>query len=466
MRRNILVLLSAAAIALHAQPKAKLTALDRYVAAPDPNFKWEVVSTIEGKGFKAYVLDMTSQKWRDEKEVNRPYWKHWVTVYKPDVVKTTTGFLFVAGGSITNPTPPSKPDPLTAQVAIDTGAVSVELRMIPNEPLTFADETKSRTEDGIIAYSWDKFLRGGDENWPLRLPMTKAAVRAMDAVTAFCASEKGGSIKVDKYVVAGGSKRGWTSWTTAAVDKRIVTVVPLVIDMLNMVPSFRHHWRVYGFWAPSIGDYASMGIMEWTNSKEYKKLMEIEEPFEYRDRLTMPKFIVNAAGDQFFIPDSSQFYWKDLKGEKHLRYIPNADHGLGGSDALLSVIAYLDSIIKGTKRPEYSWKLQKNGDIRVKSKDKPSEVKVWMAVNPEARDFRVEKVGRIYKATSLKESKPGEWIAKAPKLEKGYAAYFVELQYPSGTKYPYKFTSGVKVWPDVYPHAAYVSKKPMGTPLK
>jgi PhoPQ-activated pathogenicity-related protein len=464
MRKLLLVGLVAYSSILVAGPRE--TALDRYVNAPDNHFSWKLVNTLEGKGYKAFVLDMTSQKWRTEKEVDRPIWKHWVTIYKPDTVKTSTGFLFITGGSTTNPKPPAKPDPLSAQVAVDTGAVAIELRMVPNQPLVFPDDGKPRTEDGIIAYTWDKFLRGGDEQWPLRLPMTKAAVRAMDAVTAFCATPEAGSFKVDQFVVSGGSKRGWTSWTTAAVDKRVKAVVPIVIDMLNMVPSFEHHWRVYGFWAPSIGDYASRGIMEWTKSKEYRKLMEIEEPFEYRDRLTMPKFIVNAAGDQFFIPDSSQFYWNELKGEKYLRYVPNADHGLGGSDAILSVIAYLDSVIKGTKRPEYSWKVEKNGDIRVKSKDKPSEVKVWMALNPEARDFRVEKVGRIYKPTVLTEAKPGEWIAKAPKVEKGFAAYFVELQYPSGVKYPYKFTTQVKVWPDTYPHAPYVSTKPMGTPAK
>ena len=60
MRRNILLLVAATAIALTAQPVAKQTALDRYVAAPDPNFKWELVNTIEGKGYKAYVLDMIS----------------------------------------------------------------------------------------------------------------------------------------------------------------------------------------------------------------------------------------------------------------------------------------------------------------------------------------------------------------------------------------------------------------------
>ena len=30
----------------------------------------------------------------------------------------------------------------------------------------------------------------------------------------------------------------------------------------------------------------------------------------------MPKFVLNAAGDQFFLPDSSQFYYDELKGPK------------------------------------------------------------------------------------------------------------------------------------------------------
>ena len=102
-------------------------------------------------------------------------------------------------------------------------------------------ETKGRTEDALIAYTWDKFLRTGDSRWPARLPMTKAAVRAMDTVTAFCGSPEGGKIKVDGFVVAGGSKRGWTTWTTAAVDKRVVAIIPCVIDLLNIEPSMLHH---------------------------------------------------------------------------------------------------------------------------------------------------------------------------------------------------------------------------------
>ena len=76
--------------------------------------------------------------------------------------------------------------------------------------------------------------------------MTKSAVRAMDAVTAFCAREAGGQSKSRSFVVSGASKRGWTTWATAAVDKRVVAIIPIVIDMLNLEASFEHHWQAYG----------------------------------------------------------------------------------------------------------------------------------------------------------------------------------------------------------------------------
>ena len=62
-------------------------------------------------------------------------------------------------------------------------------------------------------------------------------------------------------------------------------------------------------------------------------MVYIPELAGYLDRLTLPKYVVNAAGDQFFTPDSSRFYFDDLKGPKYLRYVPNGDHSLRGTDA-------------------------------------------------------------------------------------------------------------------------------------
>ena len=232
------------------------TALDKYVAAPDTNYSYRVVNTIRGKDYTTYILEMTSQAWLTTNEVDRPLWKHWLIIVRPDEVASPKALLFIGGGG-NDGSPPKSADGNLVQIALATKSVVAELKMVPNQPLVFAGETEGRKEDSLIAYTWDKFLRTGDPKWPARLPMTKAAVRAMDTVTAFCASPEGGNVKVDGFVVAGGSKRGWTTWTTAAVDKRVVAIVPIVIDMLNIEPSMLHHYAAYGFWAPAIGDYTA-----------------------------------------------------------------------------------------------------------------------------------------------------------------------------------------------------------------
>lgn len=452
MLRVLLIQAILVAVSLAAE---KQTALDRYVAAPDSSFKYDLVKTVPGQGYTAYVLDMTSQTWRSPAEVNRTEWRHWVTIIKPSELKHSTGFLFITGGSNASPNPPAQPPANLTSLAVDTGTVVTELRMVPNQPLIFAGETKGRVEDELIAYTWDKFMRGGDEKWPARLPMTKSAVRAMDAVTAFCGGEQGGKVKVDRFVVSGASKRGWTTWATAMVDKRVSAIVPIVIDLLNVEESFKHHWRAYGFWAPAIKDYVDMKITDWQGTPEYRALLKIEDPYEYRDRLTMPKYLVNATGDQFFLPDSSQFYFDDLKGEKHLRYVPNGEHSLRGTDAFENVQAFYEAFLNGRERPKISWKFEKDGSIHVKAQGEPSAVKLWQASNPKARDFRVDTIGRVWKDAAVEEVKKGEWVARVAKPASGWTAYFVELTYPGGGKYPMKFTTAVRVAPGTLPYPPF-----------
>lgn len=52
----------------------------------------------------------------------------------------------------------------------------------------------------------------------------KAVVKAMDAVQEFTATLGSPVTPVARYVVAGASKRGWTTWLTAAVDPRVVAI--------------------------------------------------------------------------------------------------------------------------------------------------------------------------------------------------------------------------------------------------
>ena len=452
---------SGAVAAEAAESLAPRTALDEYVARPDPHYAWSVAEEIPGKGFTTYVVDMKSQAWRTERDVDRTVWQHWLVVVKPDHVLFDTAFLMIGGGSNDRP-PPDEPDELIVKIALATKSVVAELRMVPNQPLVFHGDGRKRKEDDLIAYTWDQFLKTGDPTWPARNPMVKSAVRAMDTVEALLAGERGGKVAVNRFVVAGGSKRGWTTWLTGAVDRRVVAIVPIVIDVVNVDPSIRHHYAAYGFWAPALDDYDHHDVLKRLDDPKLDDLYRLVDPFYYRHRLTMPKYLVNASGDQFFLPDSSQFYFDELMGEKHLRYVPNADHSLDGSDAAETVVAFYRMILTGTPRPKCSWSFEDDGSIRVRTVDKPAAVKLWQATNPNARDFRVESLGRKYTASALEDQGGGFYVGKVDAPEKGWTAFFVEVACDAGGGLPLKLTSGVRIVPDTLPFADKVRPKAAG----
>jgi PhoPQ-activated pathogenicity-related protein len=430
------------------------TALDRYVAKPDPVFEWKVVNTIKSPGFTTYMINLTSQTWRSAAEVDRPVWKHWMSVVVPDNAIPGKALLYIDGGSVNDVAPPKASD-RSIKLAVETGGISAELHGVPNQPLKFTDEpTKGRSEDDLIAYTRQRHMATKDDEWLVRLAMVKSGVRAMDAIQQFTASPAGGGRRVEQFVVSGGSKRGWTAWLVAAVDPRVIAAMPVVIDALNSQEITRHQYNSYGFFGSAVGDYVNHGLFPHKiGSKEYKAILDIEDPYNYRarPRMKMPKYMINASGDQFFLPDNSKYYYKDLPEEKRIRYVPNARHNLGESDAQDSMSAFYYAILHNVPRPSYSWVKKADGTLVVKTKDKPVAVTMWAATNPKARDFRLDEIGKAYKPTPLTPQKDGSYVASMPKPPTGYTAFFVELAYDIGAKHPIKYTSEVSVVPDVEP---------------
>ena len=439
--------------------QAQETALDRYVQAQDPAYEYEKVTSISNDGVTAHAIKMTSQTWLTEAEVDKPVWWHWVNLYVPDNLKSDTALLLITGGS-TRSDQPRKPDGQLAETAKATGSIVAELRMVPNQPLVFHDDGEERYEDDLIAYGWDKFLRGGKVEWLARLPMTKSAVRAMDTVTDFFSKPENGGRSVERFVVAGASKRGWTTWTTGAVDKRVVAIAPIVIDMLNVVPSFKHHWETYGFYAPAVGDYVKHGIMDWQDTPEYEKLIKIVEPYEYRDRLTIPKLMINATGDQFFLPDSHRFFFDDLTGPTYVRYVPNADHSLRDSDAAETLAAWHYAIINERTLPKFNWQVDwEHGAIRIDGADQPKKLLLWQASNKEARDFRLETIGKAWTSSEFKLDENGSLLATVSEPDKGWTAFMLEATYEiEGSPVPLKLTTGVAIVPDTLPFGGQMPK--------
>ena len=425
--------------------------LEDYVQAEDLNYTYTVAHTVSVPGqYTGYILDMKSQRWRSEAEVDRPLWQHWLKIIVPETINSTHAMLFISGGG-NGGTVPAYMDDSMATIAVTTGTVVAELKIVPNQLLYFTDETIGRKEDEIIAYSWDKYLTTADPNWIAQLPMVKSAVRAMDTVQEYCGQQLTLPVTVNDFLVAGASKRGWTTWLTGAVDDRAFAIVPIVIDMLNLQKSFRHHHAAYGFWAPAIHDYEDMGVFNWFDTPEMKSLAEIVDPYEYIPDLTMPKYLVCSAGDDFFLPDSSHFYYDELLGVKYLRYVPNTDHSLDNSDALDSILAFYIALLQGAPLPQFSWIRVSPGRIEVQTAAAPTQVNLWQATNPASRDFRLTTIGSAWSSTPLTDTGSGLYIGQVSEPAAGWTAFFVELVYDSGGSIPYKFTTEVSVTPETLP---------------
>jgi len=272
------------------------------------------------------------------------------------------------------------------------------LYQIPNEPIVFTGYPtgRGRSEDAMIAYTWSHFINDTLEpDWLARMPMTKGAIRAMDAIQDFVKSQDD-LPNVEKFVVAGASKRGWTTWMVGAMgDPRVIAIMPIVAPIANIVPQINEMWQSYGNWSFALQDYVDMNLMGFLNLPVFTEMLDIIDPLTYMEEMSkIPKYIICSAGDEFFMPDSAKYYYDQLPGEKHYRLVPNAEHSLAGHvvNVLRSALEYYGSLLNEEEtRPQYSWEISKDGTtitVTVEGDQKPVVARYWHSDNPK-RDWRV-----------------------------------------------------------------------------
>ena len=175
---------------------------------------------------------------------------------------------------------------------------------MPNQPLY-----GGKVEDALIAHTFVQYLKTGDETWPLLFPMTKSAVRAMDAVTAFVKQENGEAI--EGFVVSGISKRGWTTWLTGAADPRVKGIVPMVFDSLNMGEQMKHQKETWGSYSEQIDDYSRLNLPDRMDTERGRELISMVDPYVYRKQLTMPKLLMLGTNDRYWTVDAANYYYQE-----------------------------------------------------------------------------------------------------------------------------------------------------------
>ncbi len=221
-----------------------------YVAQPDSSYRWQALCTATYRGGEFAELLLTSQTWHGI------VWHHQLYIIRPAGMPTPTrtAALFIAGGHWRDQYLDSKARCTDNPMADAYEALATALRMppavlrqVPEEPLF-----GGQTEDGLIAYTFRRYLATHDPSWPL--PMVKSAVYAMDTVQSYAAHNWQSDIQ--KFLVLGASKRGWTTWLTAAVDPRVHAIAPMSFSMLDIPVQLRLQNKVWGKLSEEIADYS------------------------------------------------------------------------------------------------------------------------------------------------------------------------------------------------------------------
>jgi PhoPQ-activated pathogenicity-related protein len=268
-------------------------------------------------------------------------------------------------------------------ISDSAGTASAFLYDMPNQPLFDGKE-----EDDLQAFTFSQYLRTGGKSWPLLFPMVKSVVRALDAIQDI--SSRREKHIVDKFIVAGHSKRGHASWLTAAVDSRVKGIIPIAIDVLNAKAQMPYHLDAFG--AYSTPTKEATDFLSKLNNPLGNSLIELIDPYAYKENLTAPKLIVCATNDEYFPTDALNLYWDGLRGNKSILYLSNTGHVRADSDPRINptAFAFARAVAEDKTLPQFSWecKLVKDSIQLIISADTAAVQAVLWQASSKNNDFR------------------------------------------------------------------------------
>lgn len=421
---------------LSAWSQSPKDALKAYLNRKDAHFAWEIKDSSQLGSSKLYQVVLTSQGWKNI------IWRHQLTIIVPKEIQYQDALLFITGGSNANEQPNwSKDDrmwPALAMIGSKNKAVVALLKQVPNQPLM-----GDKTEDALISHTLHQYRNDKQTDWPLLFPMVKSALKAMDAIQAF------GKQKLNKeiqgFTVTGASKRGWTTWLTAASqDPRVRSIAPMVIDMLNMPATLNYQYQTYGEYSIEIEDYVKLGIPQGTGTPDGQAITQMIDPYSYRANLTVPKMIFIGTNDPYWTADAIKHYIGEIPGQNLIHYVPNVGHDLGGGkQALESLSSFFGLSLQKAALPTSTWKVNTQGENVViqgqLSDTKWVEASIWHTTSSD-RDFR----NNLWLNQRIKVQAGSKEIQQSiPLVKKGYQAFYVELKYKDAQGGTYSVCSRV-----------------------
>ncbi|WP_145554693.1 PhoPQ-activated pathogenicity-related family protein [Yersinia canariae] len=396
---------------------------------------------LPGLEWRRYQL--TSQHWAPENLVSPAAWQHEVEIFIPSSSTSTQALVVINNGInyAIDTVPASGPTDFSLDelqnIARETNTVVMAISTIPNQYLEYQQDGEPRKEDVSVARSWALFMAAPESRstLPLQVPMAAAVSQAM-TMAQQALPEKA----LDGFIVTGLSKRGWTTWLTAIADPRVNAIAPFVIDLLDTRAALEHMYQSYGGnWPIAFAPYYLDEIDKKLDTDGFAKLMQIIDPLQYmgtayQSRLSIPKYIINASGDDFYVPDNTDFYYEKLPGEKALRVAPNSSHYGIKAFSEQSLIPFVNRLRQSTAIPQMNTSIgtkDKVQTLTVTLSETPDKVLLWTATNSEARDFRYACDVR-YSAFPLAVTAENTFDIALTEPTSGWQATFVEATFSDG----------------------------------
>lgn len=501
--------------------------LDDYVSKPEAVYKYfdtgQRIKTLTGG--TAHVLNVTSLAYLDRDTVLGPHqnnlWSHLVVVVVPKKLLLPNITLAYLTGDCNSgtPKPPTATDEELLAVDLvthDIGAIGIVVYQLPNCPLVYSADKlqKSRSEDAICAWTWHSFIQnnGNNPNELIRFPMAKAAFQSMRSAEDYITKNIPGSA-TEGWVVAGASKRGWTTWAVGSVTctgencvtiKAIAPLVPIAPDIHEVI---HRQWMSYGGFTFAFKDYTDLNLTQYVDDPRFTMAMDLVDPRNYGTRLSrLPKFVIVSSDDEFMSMDWTNIWYDKFQssfGETHLLIVQDSEHSLatGIPEVISSLSAAVESVAIGYKRPTFSYSRDKTTgqlSVTIPAEHAAQIDKVVLrhaeTISDVRRDFRWVRLSGndttpckapeiplkkpvfggnclqliFWDGDELKTSSaPGTdqvYVANAPHPKKSgtWTGYYIEVFFKSPLKSDFLFSTPGFTWPDTLPFPDCSGKSCLG----
>ncbi|MDR3110881.1 MAG: PhoPQ-activated pathogenicity-related family protein [Planctomycetaceae bacterium] len=397
--------------------------LQNYVNAKDDSFTWRVVNDIDVPvpGVKLSLLEVTSQIWHDVT------WKHFMLIATPAKIAYDNYAVLVIGGGTNGNEPGNKNEFLViSTLAMQSQVPIMVLYQVPNQPLDPNNKGEGFREDALIGETILKATETNDPTWLLLLPMTKSVIKSLDVAQAYFKEKN--NRKVNKFVVGGASKRGWTTWLTGATrDPRVVGLVPIVYNNLDIEEQLAYHIESWGNYSSRIHDYTDRSIFQKDKPMTafQSTAIKIVDPYSYLAKIDIPKLLIHGSNDPYWTVDATKLYWDKIREPKFLLTIPNMGHATPSGESLTKVLStvaiFCRYIASDNPFPTVEWKLEDNENeykVTINSEIPNTKKTLWQAYS-ETNHFEDSK---------FEPTKQGDTnTIKVSKPQTGHTAFFVEL---------------------------------------